>query len=159
LTLGLSAILAMPLLANAQMSPTTPGTGNVPGTGSSGGRMEQQERSGQRDMSQTEVRQAQERLREAGFNPGPADGQFGTQTKEALMDYQKAHGLPQTGQLDESTRELLMVQRTSPMPGERQAPSGSRLEEMRPGNPMPGTRSPSEPGTSSPFPGGSSSGR
>jgi peptidoglycan hydrolase-like protein with peptidoglycan-binding domain len=161
LTLGLSAVLAMPLLANAQMSPTTPGTGNAPGTGtgSSGARMEQHERSGQTDMSQGEIRQAQERLKAAGFNPGAADGQLGAQTKEAIKEYQKAHGLPQTGQLDESTRHLLMAQRTSPAPGERPTPGSSRQEEMRPGSPTPGSRSPSEPGTGSIPPGGPGSSR
>jgi peptidoglycan hydrolase-like protein with peptidoglycan-binding domain len=161
LTLGLSAVLAMPLLANAQMSPTTPGTGNAPGagTGSSGARMEQHERSGQTDMSQAEIRQAQERLKEAGFNPGPADGQLGMQTKEAIKEYQKAHRLPQTGQLDESTRYLLMAQGSAPAPGDRQAPGGSRQEEMRPGSPMPGSRAPNEPGTGATPPGGLGSGR
>jgi TonB family protein len=54
-----------------------------------------------------EARQAQERLRSAGLNPGTADGVPGQQTVTALRQYQKAHGLPVTGLLDEATRNAL----------------------------------------------------
>lgn len=159
--IGLSAMLAMPLLANGQMMPSTPGTGSGPGAGGSGSgtRMEQQERRSQTDVHPGDVRQAQERLKEAGFNPGPADGQLGAQTKEAIKEYQKAQGLPQTGQLDEPTRDLLMVQRPKDAPAEMQAPRGSTREETRPGESMPGGRTPSEPGAGSSLPGNSSPGR
>jgi peptidoglycan hydrolase-like protein with peptidoglycan-binding domain len=159
--LGLSAMLAMPLLANGQMIPSTPGTGSRSGAGgsSSGNRVEQEERRGQADLHPGDVRQAQERLKEAGFNPGPADGQLGVQTKEAIKEYQKAQGLPQTGQLDEPTRDLLMVQKPKDAPAEMQAPRGSTREETRPGESMPGVRTPSEPGAGSRLPGSSSPGR
>ena len=159
--LGVSAMLAMPLLVNGQMTPSTPGTGSGPGAGASGSsiRMEQEERRGQTGVHPGDVRQAQERLKEAGFHPGPLDGQLGAQTKDAIKEYQKAHGLPQTGQLDEPTRDLLMVQKADGAPGERQTPGGSTRERTRPGDFMPGGRSPSEPGAGSTLPGGSSSGR
>jgi peptidoglycan hydrolase-like protein with peptidoglycan-binding domain len=142
--IGVSAMLAMPLLANGQMAPSTPGTGSGPGAGGtgSGTRMEQQERRSQTDVQPGDVRQAQERLKEAGFNPGPTDGQLGAQTKEAIKEYQKAQGLPQTGQLDEPTRDLLMVQRPKDAPAEMQGPRGSTREETRPGESMPGGRTP-----------------
>ena len=54
-----------------------------------------------------EARQAQERLRSAGFNPGIADGVPGQQTVTALRQYQKARGLPVTGLLDDTTRNTL----------------------------------------------------
>jgi peptidoglycan hydrolase-like protein with peptidoglycan-binding domain len=159
--LGVSAMLAMPLLVNGQMTPSTPGTGGGPGAGAggSGTRMEQQERRGHTGMEQSEVREAQEALKEAGFNPGPVDGQFGAQTKSAIKEYQKANGLPQTGQLDEDTREMLMAQKTETAPGARQAPGGSTREGTRPGESMPGGRSPGGPGPSSTLPGGSGSSR
>jgi peptidoglycan hydrolase-like protein with peptidoglycan-binding domain len=162
--LGVSAMLAMPVLATGQMSPSTSGRGSTPGAGGSGSgaQMEQQERRGQMDMQQTDVRQVQERLKEAGFNPGPVDGQLGPQTREALKEYQKAHGLPQTGQLDEPTRDLLMAQRPQDVPGGRQTPggsTGSMREETRPGETMPGGRSPGESGAGSSAPGGSGSSR
>jgi len=160
-TLGVSAMLAMPLLVNGQMTPSTPGPGSGPGAGASGSglRMEQEERRGQTDVHPGDVREAQERLKEAGFNPGPLDGQFGAQTKDAIKEYQKAHGLPQTGQLDEPTRDLLMVQKADAAPGERQTPGGSTQERIRSGDSMPGGRPPSEPGAGSSLPGSSSSGR
>jgi peptidoglycan hydrolase-like protein with peptidoglycan-binding domain len=156
---GLSAMLAMPLLATSQQTPSTPGT-----SGASGSRMEQQEmrrqqeemrsqprqtgqqqemrgqqgQTGQQHMSQDQVRQAQERLKEAGFDPGPIDGLLGEQTKQALREYQKAHGLRQTGQLDESTRESLMVQQTGESPG-GSMPGGRTTDEPRPGSSTPGS--------------------
>src|SRR5215475_199292 len=54
-----------------------------------------------------EARQAQERLRSAGYNSGAADGVPGPQTVTALRQYQKAQGLPVTGLLDEATRQAL----------------------------------------------------
>jgi peptidoglycan hydrolase-like protein with peptidoglycan-binding domain len=162
--LGVSAMLAIPMLASGQMSPSTSGTGKGPGTGGSGSgaRMEQQERRGHTDMQQGDIRQVQERLKEAGFNPGPVDGQLGAQTREAIREYQKAHGLPQTGQLDEPTRDLLMAQKPQHTPGRMQTPggsTGSMREETRPRESMPGGRSPGESGSGSSVPGGSSSGR
>jgi Putative peptidoglycan binding domain len=159
--LGLSAMLAMPLLANGQMMPSTPGTGSGPGAGTSGSgtRMDQEERRGQTDVHPGDVRQAQERLKEAGFNPGPVDGQLGVQTKEAIKAYQKAQGLPQTGKLDEPTRDFLMVQRPKDAPAEIQAPRGSTREEPRPEESMPGSHIPGEPGAGPRLPGSSSSGR
>jgi Putative peptidoglycan binding domain len=159
--LGLSVMLAMPLLANGQMMPSTPGMGSEPGGGGSGSgtRMDQEERRGQTDVYPGDVRQAQERLKEAGFNPGPVDGQLGVRTKEAIKEYQKAQGLPQTGQLDEPTRDLLMVQRPKDAPAEIQAPRGSTREETIPGESMPGGRIPSVPGAGSRLPGSSSPGQ
>jgi hypothetical protein len=51
LTLGVLAMLAMPLV-NGQMTPSTPGTGSGLGAGASGSgiRMEQEERRGQSDV-------------------------------------------------------------------------------------------------------------
>jgi peptidoglycan hydrolase-like protein with peptidoglycan-binding domain len=159
--LGVSAMLAMPLLASGQRAPSTPGTGSGPEVGGSGSspRMEQPGQRGQAEVHSGDVRQAQERLKDAGFNPGPMDGQLGAQTKEALREYQKAHGLPQTGQLDELTREFLMAQKPREAPGRTQTPGGSMREETRPGESMPGSRSPGGSGPGSSPPGGSSSGR
>jgi len=112
LTVGLSAMLAMPMLAVGQQS-TTPGTsgGMGPGGSSSGSRME---RHGQQELSQEQIREAQKQLKQAGFYQGSIDGLLGQQTQEAIREYQKARGLPQTGQLDEPTKELLMAQGTMP---------------------------------------------
>lgn len=67
-----------------------------------------------------QIRQAQERLNTAGFDPGPLDGRLGRQTTEALRQYQAAHGMPQTGSLDKATLEAL---------GMEKAMSGPQLDE------------------------------
>jgi peptidoglycan hydrolase-like protein with peptidoglycan-binding domain len=54
------------------------------------------------------IGQAQDRLKAAGFDPGPLDGVLGQRTREALRRYQASQGLPTTGQLDEATRQVLM---------------------------------------------------
>lgn len=45
----------------------------------------------------------------AGFSPGLVDGQPGPKTETATREFQKAHGLPVTGQLDERTAEALKI--------------------------------------------------
>jgi hypothetical protein len=65
------------------------------------------------------VGQAQEFLKEAGFNPGPIDGILGPRTKEALRRYQASQGLPETGVLDEATQESLMPRSVSQKGEER----------------------------------------
>jgi Putative peptidoglycan binding domain len=65
------------------------------------------------------VGQAQELLKEAGFNPGPIDGILGPRTREGLRRYQASHGLPETGVLDEATQESLMPRSVSQKGEER----------------------------------------
>jgi hypothetical protein len=64
------------------------------------------------------IGQAQERLKAAGFNPGPLDGVLGPRTKEALRRYQASQALPVTGEFDEATRQVLMRSDLSPTGGE-----------------------------------------
>lgn len=66
------------------------------------------------EILRDEVRQVQERLRAAGENPGPSDGAPGAQTVAALRQYQRAHGLPITGLLDEATQRALGVSAAPP---------------------------------------------
>jgi hypothetical protein len=82
------------------------------------------------------VGQAQELLKEAGFNPGPIDGILGPRTKAALRRYQARHGLPQTGGLDEATRHSL-VPSALPQGGEEEktepwlkAPPGGNYKKV-----------------------------
>ncbi len=53
------------------------------------------------------IRQAQQRLQAAGFDPGPIDGRLGARTKAALRQYQGANGLPVTGKPDDATQAAL----------------------------------------------------
>ena len=55
------------------------------------------------------IRDAQKRLISNGF-PLPrfgADGRAGTETREAIEDFQQKHGLPESGMLDAATVALL----------------------------------------------------
>jgi hypothetical protein len=63
---------------------------------------------------------AQERLKAAGFNPGPIDSVLGPQTREALRRYQASQGLPATGMLDEATRQVLLPSERPPKGDEAQ---------------------------------------
>jgi len=53
-------------------------------------------------------RQIQIALRDRGYNPGPIDNIIGTQTKAALVKFQKDNGLP-IGSLDVETMKALGV--------------------------------------------------
>jgi peptidoglycan hydrolase-like protein with peptidoglycan-binding domain len=55
------------------------------------------------------IRQAQQQLKVAGFDPGPVDGHMGPSTRAALSNYQAAHSLPKTGKLDRATQKSLMA--------------------------------------------------
>jgi peptidoglycan hydrolase-like protein with peptidoglycan-binding domain len=57
------------------------------------------------------ISQVQERLSSLGFDAGPANGDFGTQTQAALAQFQLLHGVPVSGQLDAPTLEQLGVER------------------------------------------------
>lgn len=59
------------------------------------------------------VRQVQEQLAQRGFDPGPADGQMGAQTRGALRNFQQSKGMSDTG-LDSKTLEALGVQGGTP---------------------------------------------
>jgi peptidoglycan hydrolase-like protein with peptidoglycan-binding domain len=54
------------------------------------------------------IQEIQQRLKAAGFDPGPVDGRLNPQTRNAIRAYQKAHGLRPTGTLDQPTYKSLM---------------------------------------------------
>jgi peptidoglycan hydrolase-like protein with peptidoglycan-binding domain len=56
-----------------------------------------------RKLSKEQIRLVQEKLKQAGFDPGPADGVMGAKTREALQKYQASHGLSKTGAPDDNT--------------------------------------------------------
>ena len=64
-------------------------------------------------MSQAEIRQAQERLKELGYYEGAIDGIYGPNTAEALREYQQAQGLPVTGTFDQETAQALQIGRAT----------------------------------------------
>ena len=56
------------------------------------------------------VKSAQKKLNTKGFNAGPVDGIIGSQTKQAIKDFQRSEGLPVTGTLNRQIFETLGVE-------------------------------------------------
>jgi hypothetical protein len=56
-----------------------------------------------------DTRKLQETLRDKGYDPGPVDGVLGSQTRDAISQYQKSENLPVTGRLDAETAGKLGV--------------------------------------------------
>lgn len=61
-------------------------------------------------VTEVVIIEVQEKLSDQGFNPGTPDGKLGPSTQQALRDFQKSKGLPQTGQPDPQTRTALGIQ-------------------------------------------------
>jgi len=72
------------------------------------------------------IGQAQERLKDLGFPPGPIDGVLGPRTRAALRQYQAQHGLPGTAGLDDATRTSLLAPEVPP-----RADAGSQTPQMK----------------------------
>ncbi len=60
-------------------------------------------------LSSGDIQIAEMRLRDFGFDPGPVDGTFTTQTQAAVRAFQARYGLPVSGLLDRGTREELKL--------------------------------------------------
>ncbi len=72
------------------------------------------------DATDELVLEAQKRLKEEGFDPGPLDGILGSATRAALNDFQMSRNLKQTQEIDQPTARALGL----PWP-ERQVPEKS----------------------------------
>lgn len=59
------------------------------------------------------VKKIQQALTDKGYKPGPVDGVMGSQTREALGEYQKAEDLPVTKRVDAKTADKLGVDQES----------------------------------------------
>lgn len=79
----------------------------------------------------------QTRLDELGYLDTDYDGHYGEYTASCVKDFQKANGLPETGQADETTQKLLFSNRArrageaaaSPAPSPSPEPEGESSEE------------------------------
>lgn len=61
-----------------------------------------------------DFRTAQAALKFLGIDPGPIDGLPGRHTRSALIDFQNAHALQPTGELDDATKNSLLAQAFPP---------------------------------------------
>ena len=55
------------------------------------------------------IRAAQEALNDKGYNAGAVDGLWGPHTRSAVLDFQQAQGIAQSGELDQQTLSALGV--------------------------------------------------
>ncbi len=60
-------------------------------------------------LGSDELRRVQEALAAAGFDPGPADGEFGPRTRGAIEGWQQANGYAATGELTDTQVEALLA--------------------------------------------------
>jgi ankyrin repeat protein len=63
------------------------------------------------ESNEHDVYQAQERLKELGYDPGSIDGIWGKKTTSAIKRFQQDNGLPVTGKLDKQTRAELIIRK------------------------------------------------
>ncbi|MDH3299464.1 MAG: peptidoglycan-binding protein [Acidimicrobiia bacterium] len=71
------------------------------------------------------TREAQQRLTDAGFDPGPVDGLYGRRTRAGLEAFQRHVGIPVTGRVDAATSEALRDYRAGSTPTPPPADTGS----------------------------------
>ena len=115
----LTALAAFPLMATAQQSGTMSPTyeeeqlkGHLMPKDAHPNRPSSEAMPSETRSQEDVVRDAQIALRDAGYEPGRIDGVLGPKTQAAIREFQAAHGLPQTGRLDETTQQQLFAART-----------------------------------------------
>ena len=59
------------------------------------------------NVSESQVKKAQEQLKSARLYKGTADGKMGAETRQAISEFQQQQGLQKTGTLDQQTLAAL----------------------------------------------------
>ena len=77
------------------------------------------------ELDSLDRRWIQEELATKGFDPGPADGQFGPKTRRAIKAWQEAKGQAATGELTKEQSETLLYRDRRTV---RTWPNGDRYE-------------------------------
>jgi hypothetical protein len=78
------------------------------------------------------ITRVQEKLREAGFDAGPPNGDFGTKTQAALAQFQLSRDLAVSGQLDDPTLAELGVQREAAQASTGASADSAESNEQKP---------------------------
>ena len=73
----------------------------------------------------------QEALLEQGYTPGPADGHFGLQTMRAVVAFQKAHDLKETGAVDDGLYQP-PAPKPAKKPAAKKAPAAKATGDKKP---------------------------
>lgn len=60
------------------------------------------------ERSKLSIREIQQALKNAGFDPGSVDGKLGRRTRGAIREFQRAHGLKADGIVGPQTRTMLI---------------------------------------------------
>jgi His-Xaa-Ser repeat protein HxsA len=98
-----------------QPSTATPGSSSdttQPGVSAGNTSKSSKSTTGMNDGADSEqVKAIQKALQDKGMDPGPIDGVMGPKTMAALKAFQKDQKLPESGRLDDQTREKLGVSR------------------------------------------------
>ncbi len=75
------------------------------------------------NLSQNQLKQVQEQLKTAGLYKGKADGRMGSETRQAIQQFQQQNGLQATGRLDQQTMAALQSNQGSV--GSSASPNGA----------------------------------
>jgi peptidoglycan hydrolase-like protein with peptidoglycan-binding domain len=89
------------------------------------------------------IREAQQKLNDAGDHSGNADGKIGPITQSAIRKYQRDQSLPVTGKLDESTLSHLNVGGNETMaaaPGDLKNGAKAAGHDIKKGHPVAATK-------------------
>ena len=98
LILATASVLVLGIAGAGLGQAQTPGATMPPGTRTATAPVTQ---------SPTQIKNVQHKLRTAGFYNGPINGRMNSQTKMAVPKFQRRHGLPQTGTLNQRTLAAL----------------------------------------------------
>ena len=123
LTTASAAIIAMAGMASAA-EPSSGSNLNSPQTSASGPTASSPSAmTSPVNASEDQIKAAQQQLKTAGLYNGSVDGKMGTETKQALEQFQKQHGLQATGALDQQT--LAALQNNTGRAGSTAAPTAA----------------------------------
>ena len=85
-----------------------------------------------------QVEELQKMLKDAGFDPGPLDGQFGPKTRAAVLAFQQAKGIAVDGIVGPQTKAALLGQPIPATPGGSPATPANPSTPAAPVAPTPG---------------------
>ncbi len=88
-------------------------------------------------MTEVVILEIQQKLNDQGHSVGTPDGKMGPSTQKAISDFQKAKGIPQTGQPDQQTLNALGIDPQSAGKGGsgQQTPPSNGQSQSQPDQP------------------------